>query len=162
MGVDFPVVWDIADLVSVLAFGGSLVRAYGIYISSKPIGSGYDPPFNLGIIPQQTLDNLVTATTQLAHDAHELGFSPSEPGSKLRPTRTLFGTIPIVGMTVGLGYDVFQRNSNTFIGTIARKAGLYIPPQPTAAAFGFSSTFDDWTLSDLTLQYLIAWSLRGR
>jgi hypothetical protein len=162
LGVDFPFAWNISQGLAEFFLAGSLRNAYGIYLAPTP---AQGTASRLGQISPLQLLSLLLTTSDIASKTSTEGFFLDTPGSHTTVTSADgFQLLPPgqfvlhPSMQTGLGYDPLNRNSNTFIGTILRAAGLAgpVPQNLKNVAVGFGSTFTDWTNWDLALQNYIS------
>jgi hypothetical protein len=158
LGVDFPVAWRAFNGAAEMFLRGSVRRAYGIYLSPT---AGQGVVTQVGQVSALQLLQLVLSTVSIGSKASTTGFNVSNPGSMTTVAapgiQVLFNPAGVYLQT-GLGYDVLYRNSNTFVGTILRPAGLdnLVPQNLVNVSVGFRSNFLAWTTTDLALQNYIS------
>jgi|GEM_PF-3004565 len=131
-------------------YGTGLLNFYGLYVSPDLTGRGkrFPVPLTPGLEAEQ-LDRLEEAARQIGEKAERAQMVLSANDLRFN---TRYGQFIIdkfsIGIVVGLGYDPLLRNSNSFIGTVFRQAGVQ-PPVAVQDSLGFDRDFTQWTWWDL-------------
>lgn len=154
---------DLVDNMGQRTIGGGPRNFYGLYLSDQvpPRGSRQiylDLPAGREC---QTLDAIEWAALDIGWESLNEAKMPitiktvkKDVEFKLLGRRVKIDQLDIdftAELWVGYGYDLVSRNSNSFAGSVLRKAGVGVPSD-VSQQLGFENDFTDWRQWDRTFQ----------